>query len=263
VKFDFTGDVQVFTVPDGVHRITVTLAGASGGSASFNAATGAGGLGAKITSAVDVNPGDVFHIYVGGAGAIFGGGYNGGGVATGDNPSFTAGGGGGTDFRAYPYGIDDRMIVAGGGGGASGNCPSPGGHGGYPNGLPSPRQCSNYPVPTGGSQQSGGRLGDNIGVYYGGSGANNGDFFYGGKSVAGRAVAGVATGYGGGGGGGYYGGGGGYASGGGGGSSYSAYPILETVNGTWYGNGTAFIGYAAVGAVTSAPTDDPTTFPTA
>lgn len=83
VSFEYTGSVQTFTVPAGVVELEVTLVGASGASRFANNRFGYGGKGAKITALVPVNPGDVYHIHVGGAGNDKTPGYNGGGGATG------------------------------------------------------------------------------------------------------------------------------------------------------------------------------------
>jgi len=88
VSFPFTGDFQEFTVPNGVTSLEVTLVGASGATASFNGITSPGGRGAKITATVPVNTGEVYRIYVGGAGNVKVAGYNGGGEGKGNNPPF-------------------------------------------------------------------------------------------------------------------------------------------------------------------------------
>jgi len=161
--FEYTGALQTFTVPNGVTSITVTLVGASGGNLFSHSPKNFGGKGALITSELSVNPGEVYHVYVGGAGSggRHIGGFNGGGPSWGIN-QYVASGGGATDFRAYPYTVDDRMMVAGGGGGSDGNCYGDvGGGGGYPNGL-NGEGC--YPSGKGGSQNSGGFAGDNYGL---------------------------------------------------------------------------------------------------
>lgn len=218
VEFPFTGYPQNFTVPAGVTELTVTL----GHNSSFSGRTDRGGRGALITSVVPVSPGEVYRIYCGGSGGKGADpnapGYNGGGAGKGLT-TYTAAGGGGTDFRAFPYSIDDRMVVAGGGGGAGRNCPSTGGDGGWPIGLTG-EDCSNVPHPTGGTQDRSGFSSSGYGPYE--EAANRGSFFYGGEGV--DQPTGNLYGY-----------------GGGGGSSYSNYPILEATNGTWTGNGHAWI----------------------
>jgi len=121
-------------------------------------------------------------------------GYNGGGSAVGGDPNRAGGGGGGTDLRAYPYGIDDRIMVAGGGGGATGNCidgtvSGGGGDAGWPNGH-SGEECAGFRLATGGTQSSGGQGSPGPTVGQGSSlflvtGENRGDFFSGGRLVLG------------------------------------------------------------------------------
>ena len=273
--------MQEFNVPDGVYELIVTLVGASGASSMLGSRLAQGGRGAKITARVPVRPGDIFHLYVGGAGSGRVGGFNGGGNADGIYNFRSAGGGGGTDLRGFPFGVDDRVMVAGGGGGGGGdgsifNCVSSrsiaGGDGGYPNGLESLRCLTSSNIQfrellpaTGGSQLQGGDFTRGT-VSGGGPGSgdiatsatslNQGSLFSGGTSIDKNVVSSFVYG-GGGGGGGYYGGGGGFAMGGGGGSSYSAYPILETFNGTWIGDGSATIQYTPA-RPTGAPTYTPT-----
>jgi hypothetical protein len=56
-----------------------------------------------------VIPGEVLQLNGGGAGGPGGGGFNGGGAPGPD----AAGGGGASDVRRAPYGLADRLIVAG------------------------------------------------------------------------------------------------------------------------------------------------------
>ncbi len=86
MEFPYTGSVQIFTVPIGVSELEVTLVGASGGSVTY-VRTALGGRGAKITATVPVSAGEVFHIYVGGAGTgglVKTAGFNGGGEGVGE-----------------------------------------------------------------------------------------------------------------------------------------------------------------------------------
>ena len=132
--FNFTGDVQTFTVPAGVSSITVDAYGAQGGTSYgyYNSAypTSVGGLGGRATTTVSVTPGATLYMYVGGAGGngSYGAGgtagYNGGGIGSSwfisNYYSFTGGGGGGaSDIRVNPYGIGNRIVIAAGGGGGS------------------------------------------------------------------------------------------------------------------------------------------------
>ncbi len=121
--FNFTGGMQTFTVPAGVTSINITTLGAEGsvGAVGGNNSTGgAGGRGSRSTGTLAVTPGQVLNIFVGGAGAIGTGGFNGGG--NGGNTS-AGGGGGASDVRFPGATAADRIIVAGGGGGGGrGGC---------------------------------------------------------------------------------------------------------------------------------------------
>ncbi|GBR75597.1 hypothetical protein NO2_0255 [Candidatus Termititenax persephonae] len=106
-KFIFTGDVQIFTVPeDGTYRLEVC--GAQGG----NVNNYFGGKGGYTKCNISLTTGNTLYVYVGGQG-----GYNGGGVSTG-NGKGTLYGGGATDIRLGGQNLTNRIIVAGGGGGA-------------------------------------------------------------------------------------------------------------------------------------------------
>ena len=124
VIFNFTGSEQTWVVPGGVTSIDVELAGGSGG----NASGASGGLGARFSATIAVDPGTTLYIEVGGNGASFpqdptapAGGFNGGG--NGGGVVLKGGGGGGaSDIRTVPRAtagsLDSRLIVAAGGGGA-------------------------------------------------------------------------------------------------------------------------------------------------
>lgn len=129
--FNFTGGVQQYVVPPCVTAIEVVAAGAQGGGAT-------GGSGAVVTATIDVTPGQIIEVYVGGTGNCPGAGFNGGGLGTNAVTSADGGcgGGGASDIRFAPYGLADRVIVAGGGGGmGGGNTDAFGGGGGCPIGL--------------------------------------------------------------------------------------------------------------------------------
>lgn len=225
-EFNYTGSQQTWTVPAGVGTIEVEMYGASGG----NSNNSKGGLGGKVTAKMNVSPGQVLYLYVGGEGtSIYGntgsanGGWNGGGNGYNSSSSYSAGGGGGaTDIRIGGTAIANRMLVAGGGGGAGYNCsgtnPHKGGEGGGLIGG-SGYYCGyiyGYHNGTGGTQLEGGR---NAYAYSTGAGS------------LGTGSASYTSYQSGGGGGGYYGGGGGYYGGGGGGSSYAnptyAYDVVH------------------------------------
>ena len=129
-EFGYTGASQSFTVPAGVTSLEVTAYGASGGSATPNDGsnlTGLGGRGAAVSAFLDVQPGAVLSVNVGGRGGDNGAGggaagWNGGGGG-GAADRFGAGGGGATDLRTCAPGADcdsiaSRILVAAGGGGA-------------------------------------------------------------------------------------------------------------------------------------------------
>jgi hypothetical protein len=131
----------------GVCCVNVTALGARGGDAicagpldpNGNFCTYGGGAAGATVSAPLVGLAETtfYQARVGGSGpngdpqyAATPGGYNGGGSTAPDWNSQTqngGGGGGATDLRAAPYGLSDRLVVAGGGGGAGG-----GGDGGGP-----------------------------------------------------------------------------------------------------------------------------------
>ncbi|HET7454952.1 MAG TPA: glycine-rich protein [Solirubrobacterales bacterium] len=216
--FGFTGAEQTFTVPAGVHLISVNLVGGMGGDGG-----GAGGAAAVVTGDLEVTPGQVLYLEVGGNGEdqIEGGvgGFNGGGSASGGG-----GGGGATDIRTEPLSagfssLNSRLAIAAGGGGGGGD----GAEGGAPGGA----------ADTAGETSSGGNGGGGAGTIGNGGGAGSGCGGSGGEGAFGQGATG-GTGEGGsngggGGGGGYYGGGGGAGGcslgGGGGGGGASLVPV--------------------------------------
>ena len=221
--YSYTGTVQSFTVPYGVTTITVQAYGAQGGNGYYS-----GGYGGYVMASLNVQPGQVLYVYVGGVGsrgyynAHPSGGYNGGGYGSAYtcNTYYSGGGGGGaTDIRTTSGVLASRILVAGGGGG--GCC--------YGSGM----------VGGGSSPTDGGNGGGTYG--------SGGDAYY--------------YGYGGGGGGGYIGGGGGSTNnGGGGGSSYANGTVLAWSPGCNSGNGQLYILYTPVPSC--APTNMPSSYPT-
>jgi hypothetical protein len=134
VTFNYTGANQNWTVPANVFSISVLAAGARGGDALY------GGRGAIVSATIPVTPGQILRIRVGERGGLGAGsgGWNGGGHGRdASNSAYRSGGGGGaTDIRVSPYGIDDRIVVAAGGGGRGGGGTSAfGASGGCPNGY--------------------------------------------------------------------------------------------------------------------------------
>jgi len=226
--FNYTGNFQNYTVPPGASVISVTVSGAKGGGNS-------GGLGARYTATIAVTPGQVLRLYVGGAGAYGAGGFNGGGATTGSYGN-EGSGGGASDIRVSPYGLANRVVVAGGGGGQGGWAGGAGGAGGL-NGVAG--SAGQGGAGQGGTATTGGSGGTGNGAGSGtagslGQGGTGGNGAYGG----------------GGGGGGYYGGGGGggdndgcCADGGGagGGSSFCASAGAVCSPGVQNGNGVIII----------------------
>lgn len=197
--FNYTGGVQTYTVPPCVTQIEVIAAGAKGGGAT-------GANGATVTATLNVVPGQILQVNVGGMGNCPGAGYNGGGIggpAGGANAG--CGGGGASDIRIAPFGIANRILVAGGGGGmGGGNMDAVGGAGGCASGV-----TGNSPFGVGGeggSQVEGGEGGPFWQFGFGGNNGFPGNIGNGGNGASDPCYN-LAPG--GGGGGGYYGGGGG------------------------------------------------------
>lgn len=220
--FTSTGALQTFTVPVGCNLIKVKIWGAGGAGGLLTLKGAAGGF---TTGFMNVTPGQVLYLIVGGAGTFYipsgkgGGGFGGGGNAGSSGGGGTGGGGGYSGIFSNSSIIQaNALLIAGGGGGGGwtdGGTPigTDGGPGGGLSGVASP----------------------NLGTWYG-IGGGGGTALAGGASGGGTAIAGSAFqgGYGspnadgGGGGGGYFGGGGGYYNGGGGGgSAYIAAGIVD------------------------------------
>ena len=118
-SFSYTGFLQPFIVPNRVTSIQVNAIGAKGGTGARGQV---GGAGANITSTLNVTPGQVLYIVVGGfpgqsATAAYGFGGNGG---SGTNYGGAGGGLSGVFTSSSPA-VANALIVAGGGGGGSGN----------------------------------------------------------------------------------------------------------------------------------------------
>ncbi len=77
--FSYTGGEQTYVVPAGVHGLSVTAIGAPGGGPVSGGL--AAGRGAVVSGVVDVTPGQVLYVEVGGTGGSPIGGFNGGGVS--------------------------------------------------------------------------------------------------------------------------------------------------------------------------------------
>ena len=131
-RFEYTGEVQYFKIPKGVHSVDVEIAGAGGGDDECEAnKKWLGGKGHSIQAKIDIPVGnDELYIYVGGAGngrissecnkgIIKKGGFNGGGDS---GRHFGAAGGGSSDIRTHHNDPASRLIVAAGGAGGSSLC---------------------------------------------------------------------------------------------------------------------------------------------
>jgi hypothetical protein len=244
LTFGYTGGEQSFVVPAGVSRIGVVAVGAPGERGENFSPPGPGGargLGARVKSVLEVTPGQVLFVNVGGPGPA--GGFNGGGQGNGSNV-FQGGdggdGGGATDLRTCsrtallcPLGgstLDSRLLVAGGGGGGgggNGGQPQPAGDGGSgaaPDGAGGDGTAGQLPPFSG----LGGQGGSTTGTGNGGQGNNGQQSGAAGVGATGGTGGdnGGNSGGGGGGGGGLFGGGGGGSGfgGGGGGAGSSAGP---------------------------------------
>jgi len=256
VNFGVTGGVQTFTVPAGVTSIQIDARGGAGADGYSDYSGGSGGNGGRVQSTMNVTPGEILYIYVGGVGngspvcqycVGAQAAYNGGGTGDGYNLQAgnypAGGGGGGTDIRINGQALTNRVLVAGGGGGSGAY--NYGGAGGSLSGDAGAAYEGFISGGGGGTQTSGGNGGGNNNDGYG----NAGGFGYGGNSVY---LSGL---YGGGGGGGYYGGGGStYGGGGGGGSSYTDPVLCQNVvhtKGYQGGNGLLTIVYNAAQACTA------------
>ncbi|WP_300977567.1 glycine-rich protein [Flavobacterium sp.] len=248
VRFDYTGAIQTWTVPVGVTRIFVDVAGAQGGSAGTNVA----GRGGKVSGILTVTPGDILQITVGGQPttniAVYGFAGN-GGRSTSFGTIARAGGGLSAISTAAPVTQANALLIAGGGGGT----PTSGfaGNGGAGGGLNGSNGASVYGgIPTrggGASQTAGGVAGTPLDTNStnptAGTAINGG---------AGGIVGGFSAGWNGGGGGGagYFGGGGGAGGGnaqgsGGGGSSWTHASVVQVSNISNFntGNGRIIIYY--------------------
>ncbi|MGA2759546.1 MAG: hypothetical protein ABSF08_04380 [Candidatus Cybelea sp.] len=248
--FKFTGKPQRFKVPHAKWlRVVVRGAGGAGGGSTM---VRGGRVYALIPASIDKE----LVVYVGGAGDLAQGGYNGGGDGGPDQYCSNCagyGGGGASDIRLATGALGDRVVVAGGGGGSGGSNSDTyfggaGGRGGGTTGASgqSGAGTSGYGGCAGqggggGSQTAGGAGGSNgrcdvnHNYNYNGSG---GGFGYGGTGSTP-----YDGGAGGGGGGGFYGGGGG----GGGSQGFSSYGYYEAGGGGG-GGGSSFVGKSATHA---------------
>jgi hypothetical protein len=263
--YSYTGSAQSYTVPSGVTKVNLDLAGAMGGyggtSTSYSYWHYKGGSGGRIQCDLDVTPGQVLNVYVGGKGSsnpgsccsiTASGGYNGGGSGY---YGYCGGGGGMTDVRTggTSFSANTVAVAAGGGGGTYTGSTTNDGFGGDGGGLTGGNGLYNAAFDLcrsgyGGTQTAGGITGTcYTGTHSSGAGT---------QGQGGNAAGSTYTG---GGGGGWYGGGcGGYRSGGGGGSSYAKPGVTKNVvHTTGYNNSTPAHGMAIItplfATVTMAP----------
>ncbi len=247
-RFDFTGAVQTFTVPDNVTELTAELVGGGGGHAST---AQRGGRASRILGTLSVVPGTVFDVYVGGRGrgnigAPSGraGGWPNGGDGGGVGGASDGGGGGGSSYFVTTGGaLAAAELLAPGGGGAGHS--ANGGDGG----ITAASAGGDAGIGTGGAGATTAAPGAGG---TGGTGGENGDVD--GTGQGGDGNSGASPYAGGGGGGIHGGGGGGQTSGGGGGSghfdgsevfdltledAYAASMLDNVTNTTWVPGNTA------------------------
>lgn len=258
VVFNFTGQMQTYTVPQCVTSLTVDVQGAQGGGAN-------GGLGGRVQATIPVTPGQVLNIFVGGQGGCPAAGFNGGGAGQLANTAANAscGGGGASDIRTG-VALNTRIVVASGGGGqGGGDMDAQGGQGGCASGT---QGAAPFGVGgTGGTQTAGGTGGPPW-IPQGTAGQPGALGVGGIGGIDNCGCNGTPIGPGAGGGGGYFGGGGGgsdcicltsFFGGGGGGGGSSLTPTGGTCTPNFkQGNGQITItpNFAAVpGTATASP----------
>ena len=128
-----TGQDQTFTVPANITTISVDVGGGAGSASG----SGAGGIGGRITAILNVTPGQVLTLRVGGKAVGFTGGWpNGAAGGTGAYP-YGAGGGSTAVINAFtgsalpipPLTTQKILLEAGGGGGGDSRSGAAGGNG--------------------------------------------------------------------------------------------------------------------------------------
>jgi hypothetical protein len=231
-RFEAVGDEQCYRVAAGVTRLRLMAVGAPGGG---------GARGARAVRDLDVTPGEILRVRVGGTPAGRSGGYNGGGdggdrAIVDTHTPLGRGGGGASDVRTCSGFVceladeDSRVLVAAGGGGDGGS----GGTGGAA-GEPGVRNAvfgAAWPGGAGGAGAGGPGGARGTEYFSDTSDGEAGALGRGGNGGRGNGRV-CGAGAGGGGGGGLYGGGGGGGSscgesaGGGGGSSHAPGGTVE------------------------------------
>ena len=244
VTFNYTGGTQSWTVPPCVTSISISVEGAQGGGPN-------GGQGSVVSGTINVTPGQVITIIVGGQPAGAAGGYGGGGNGQSANTAANGSWGGGGASSIIVGGVP--VVVAGGGGGTGGGTTDAAGGAGGTNGS-----NGSSPFGTGGfgGTQSNGGAGGPPWIAAGNAG-NAGSAGMGGSGATDPCNNNSP---GGGGGGGYYGGGGGgsdcfgsapYGGGGGGGGSSLVPAGGSATTGGNTGNGTVSITFSGIIATAS------------
>lgn len=221
IRFEYTGSVQHWAVPDDVTEIQLEVAGSRGAESAY------AGNGGRAIASFGVLAGEEFDIYVGGYG------WPNGGAPGGQLGSQGYYGGGSSDVRPAGTGPADTLLMSGAGGGTGQvftNSFQRGGHGGFYEGETSPPGSElSEPGEGGGAFPGGGATQYAGGVGGGGSEPGNPGTFWQGGSCHPNAGSNFFSFPPGGGGGGWYGGGAGGTSdtsgsgtggGGGGGSGW-------------------------------------------
>jgi hypothetical protein len=241
-QFSYTGGDQQWEVPPGVTQVFIDVFGAQGGTST---SPGAGGLGGKVRAILNVTPGEILFLMVGGQPtsrlAVYGNGGNGGTNTSNTSNQSMAGGGMSAVYRTSINMSNAIMVAGGGGGGAKGRN---GGAGGGLTGLVSTDDPTRGGK--GGTQSAGGAAGTSLDGQV--TNPTAGQL---GQGGAGGIINTNTWNSGGGGGAGYYGGGGGagggnYFSGGGGGSSWANSTIcfkISTIPNFNSGHGKIIIYY--------------------
>lgn len=242
VHFTFSGSIENWTVPEGVHSLYIEARGAQGGACSDRT----GGLGARVSSQISVTPGQTLKILVGQQGVSVCNAAGGGGgsfVSTENNvPLVVAGGGSGATMN-----IDGNPGLITSAGGHGDNCGSNGGTDG--NGGGDAGGCGGGAGGGGGYYTDGGSSsswGSQRGFAFINGGAGGSSSYGGAFGGFGGGAGTHAENTGGGAGGGYSGGGApsiGNPFSGGGGGSYAAEVMTLADSGFNSGNGTVIISF--------------------
>ncbi|WP_309821796.1 Ig-like domain repeat protein [Microbacterium sp. 1154] len=130
VTFAYSGAAEQWVVPSGVTSVTATISAGSGGASapnSYQAETGAGGLGGSVRATLTVEPGEKLTAVVGGAGkrgvpdslAPAAGGFGGGGSAGTKDAALQHSSGGGGGGGSFLFSSGSLLLATGGGGGGS------------------------------------------------------------------------------------------------------------------------------------------------